>query len=380
MSAYKNKIILAVAGAGKTTELAKTALNEANYTNKKILLITYTVNGVNSLVSSIKENNLGMPNDKIEIMSWYHFLLNECILPYQKDFDRSVDIKGILFPDEIPKKNGLPIYTYKEKTKKARYLSSTNKAYSDNMADFLLQINKRNSGLFLKRLEDVYSNIFIDEVQDLNGEDLEILEELLKTNIKIFLMGDHRQSTFNTHNSQKYKKFKGINIKKIFQTWEKLGLIKIEEKLECHRSIQDICSFADMLYPSEAKAISLNKNLTELDGVFLVKEEDVIKFYNLYHPFVLKWNIKINTLGLKSTNFGDSKALTKERVLLFPTQPLLSFYIDGKPINKDVSKYYVALTRARQSICIVVKKFPDKDFFEDVTIEDIKLKKLTLVV
>ena len=104
MSAYKNKIILAVAGAGKTTELAKTALNEANYTNKKILLITYTVNGVNSLVSSIKENNLGMPNDKIEIMSWYHFLLNECILPYQKDFDRSVDIKGILFPDEIPKK------------------------------------------------------------------------------------------------------------------------------------------------------------------------------------------------------------------------------------------------------------------------------------
>ena len=156
MNASKNKIILAVAGAGKTTELAKQALAKARQTDKKILLITYTINGVNSLLNTIKQNNLGVINHNIEIMSWYKFLLNECILPYQRDFNINIDIKGILFTNEVPKKNNLPVYTFKNKTDMARYVTLSKKAYSDTMSDFLIQINKINNGLFVKRLEDVY--------------------------------------------------------------------------------------------------------------------------------------------------------------------------------------------------------------------------------
>ncbi len=378
MNASKNKIILAVAGAGKTTELAKQALAKARQTDKKILLITYTINGVNSLLNTIKQNNLGVINHNIEIMSWYKFLLNECILPYQRDFNININIKGILFTNEVPKKNNLPVYTFKNKTDMARYVTLSKKAYSDTMSDFLIQINKINNGLFVKRLEDVYSDIFIDEVQDLNGEDLEIIEELLKSNINICLIGDHRQSTFNTHSSQKYKRYKGSNIKEFFKIWENSGLVNIEEKLECHRSIQDICSFADMLYPKESKAKSLNKVKTELDGVFLIKQEDIIDFNNMLHPFVLRWDKRENTCGLNATNFGDSKALTKERTLIFPTKPMIDFYLDNKTIDSDVSKYYVALTRAKQSICIVVDKFPQRDFLEDYNFREINLKKFVL--
>ena len=45
----------------------------------------------------------------------------------------------------------------------------------------------------------------------------------------------------------------------------------IEEKLECHRSIQDICDFADILYPNESKAQSRHECASDFKGVFLMK-------------------------------------------------------------------------------------------------------------
>lgn len=379
MSVLKNKVILAVAGAGKTTQLSIDALEKSKTTAKRILLLTYTNNGIGCLIEKIKQNNFGVLQHNIDIMSWYKFILNECVIPYQKDFRKDIDIKGVLFTEDVPKdRNGAPIYRFKKKIDKSRYISSTNKIYSDNMADFLLQISDKENPLYIKRLESIYSDIYIDEVQDLNGEDLEILLQLLKSSINIYLIGDHRQATFNTHNSTKFKKYTGSNIKLIFEEWQKQGLLNIEEKLECHRSIQDICDFADMLYPNESKAQSRHECASDFKGVFLILTKDVLKFTQIYQPFILRWNSGVRTQSLYATNFGESKALTKNSTLIFPTKPLINFYLENQTITSDVSKYYVALTRARDCICIVIDKFPEKDFLDDFVFEDIKLKKFNI--
>ncbi len=379
MNVSKNKVILAVAGSGKTTQLAKEALLKILNNEKRVLILTYTLNGIQCIKNAIKELNMGILDDRIDIMSWYSFLLNECVLPYQKDFDINLKIRGILFTNETPKDaRGNPVYMYEKKSSLKRYITKSGKAYSDNLSDFLLQINAKDNGLYIKRLSDVYSDIFIDEVQDLNGEDLIILEDLLKSNIKIYLIGDHRQATFNTHFTQKFKQFNGSNIKSKFKIWETMSLLNIEEKTECHRSIQEICDFANMLYPNEPEAKSCYEKQTILDGVYLLLEKDIKSFIDKFDPFILRWNNKRDTLGFTATNYGESKALTKERILIFPTKPFLDFYLNNKKIENDVSKYYVAVTRARQSICIVVDKFVDRDYLEDFNIHGIQLKKFNM--
>ncbi len=375
MNVSKNNVILAVAGAGKTTELTKTALKKTETTKRKLIL-SYTNNGLSCIKEKIIENNNGVLSENIEIMSWSKFLLNECLKPYQKDFIDNLSIKGLVFLEEVPKNaKGLPLYVFKKKSDVERYVTTNKNLYYDNMAELIVEISKKNNDLFINRLEDIYSEIYIDEVQDLNGEDLEIIEKLLSSKIIITLIGDHRQATFNTHSSQKFKKYNGKNIKLLFQEWKNRNLVNISELLECHRSIADICKFADMLYPLESKSKSLNTTETNLDGIYFICEKEVPKYIEKFNPFLLRYNKRCNTLNYPAINFGDSKALTKERILIFGTKPFLDFYLNNKPITSDPSKYYVAVTRARQSVCIVVPKKLSKPFLEDCSINEVNLQK-----
>ena len=60
--------------------------------------------------------------------------------------------------------------------------------------------------MLIERISTLFKHIFIDEVQDLAGFDLEIIKFLLKTDSEIKLFGDPRQVTYHTHFSSKYKK------------------------------------------------------------------------------------------------------------------------------------------------------------------------------
>jgi len=59
-------------------------------------------------------------------------------------------------------------------------------------------------------------------------------------------------------------------------------------------------------------------------------------------------------MGLPAINFGASKGRTYERVLIFPTKPMLD-YLARSDISKlkDRSKFYVAVTRAKYSVAFV---------------------------
>jgi DNA helicase-2/ATP-dependent DNA helicase PcrA len=54
-------------------------------------------------------------------------------------------------------------------------------------------------------------------------------------------------------------------------------------------------------------------------------------------------------------NFGGSKGLSFERVLIYPTKPIESWIKDNNSILQPISKsgFYVAVTRAKYSVGIV---------------------------
>ena len=63
----------------------------------------------------------------------------------------------------------------------------------------------------------------------------------------------------------------------------------------------------------------------------------------------------MDILGFNAINIGVSKGRTFNRVLIFPTRPMLD-YLKTEDISKagDKSKLYVAITRAKYSVAFVV--------------------------
>ena len=93
------------------------------------------------------------------------------------------------------------------------------------------------------------------------------------------------------------------------------------------------------------------------DGVFLVRKQDVNHYLKTFSPVQLR--LQKNSKGVnklfKAMNFGISKGLTFDRVLIFPTKDMESWLINRSIILKKKTKahLYVSLTRAKFSVAIV---------------------------
>lgn len=85
--------------------------------------------------------------------------------------------------------------------------------YSDKFAKFVVKANELTGGMVIKRIGKIYSYIFVDEIQDMAGYDLEIIKCLFSLNSDVLLVGDPRQVTYHTHDEAKYKKYTDGNIK-----------------------------------------------------------------------------------------------------------------------------------------------------------------------
>ena len=66
-------------------------------------------------------------------------------------------------------------------------------------------------------------------------------------------------------------------------------------------------------------------------------------------------------------NFGESKGLSFDRVLIYPTQNMVGWVKDNDFVLKNEvrAKLYVGITRARRSATIVMD-YDHKDIFEGI--------------
>lgn len=365
----KNEIIFAVAGAGKTYDICNQALSELPI-NKKILIVTYTHKGIESIKKELKKQNFGIINFNIKIKTWHSFLLSELIKPYQKYITNRINkIKSIDFSNMYGEK----AINYNKRGTKMHYLSSEKYINCNYASEFIVDCNTLSGGKVIARLEEIYSHIFFDEVQDMAGEDFKIFDLLVDSNINTYYVGDHRQATFSTHNAKKNKSISGINVIKYFQNLEGQKKAIIKYNSTSRRFNKSICDFANLIFDDDFEIQTCMTETTAHDGVYLIKEEDANIYCKEYKPVILKYDIKTK-IECESLNFGQCKGMTFDRVLIYPNGPYLKF-LKGNKLESP-SKYYVAATRPKYSLTFVVEELFENEKFklEEMIIDDKKIK------
>lgn len=352
-----NKLIIASAGAGKTTFLVNKALANKN---KKILITTYTEANEAEIIKKIITLNKSIPQN-LTVQTWFAFLLKHWVRPYQGAIYVK-KINGMILVNSMSAvkfrtNKGIPI-CYKESEIENHYFSKNQKIYSDKISKFGLKCCKQSNGVLLKRLERIYDCIFIDEVQDLAGNDLEIIKLMLKSNIRVTMVGDPRQVTYLTHLEAKYKKYRNGRIAEFLQNECKKIQFTIDYKTlaTSYRCNSSICNYASKLYPNFRIMQSSQSTSTNHDGIYLVSSKDVDKYLNEFNPVQLRISsTKKTNPNYDVYNFGASKGLSFNRVLIYPTKKIIQWIKDHEYNLTDTTraKFYVALTRARYSVGII---------------------------
>lgn len=343
LSAMDNIAILAAAGSRKTEHIVNSALA---ITEGRVLITTYTNENQRHIVSRI-EQKVGVIPRNIAIMGWFTFLIKQCAKPYQRTMTgKPLLIRGLNF------KGSRNRFTPKSNLK--YYLDCNSDLYRNGVSDFVVTLNEKTNGIVVERLERVFVNIFIDEVQDLVGYDLDVLDILLSSGIKLMLVGDPRQHTFATNMSPRNKKYRRAGLANWFT--ERSGLCAFEERNYSYRCNQAICDFADAIYPKLPPTKSIGVPITGHDGIFTINIKNIVEYVADHQPVtVLRYDKNVNTQDLPAMNIGVAKGSTHDRVVIFPTQPMLKYLADGDETQlKSPEKLYVAITRARFSVAFVV--------------------------
>lgn len=353
-----NIFIYAAAGSGKTTELVERALS---IKNSRILITTYTNANLRSIIEMI-EKKVGSIPENITIKTWFLFLLEDCIRPYQNYLYKINRINRIFYVKGISAKyyNSSDIEKY--------YFGESGSIYSDKLADFAFKCNKISSNRTIIRLEKCYKYIFIDEAQDLAGYDFDLLELIINSEINIIAVADGRQNTFDTTPSQKNKKYAN-DILLFFNEMYKRHKGNLLTHDKSHRCNSEICNFACKIFPDKPPFYSSNDYITNHDGIFFITDDQLDLYQTIYKPQILSLKKPMGKYKfLKTMNFGISKGLSFDRVLIIPTQDIIRFLksFDHKCFaDKTRCKFYVAVTRAKYSVV----------FLTDSKVKNLNIKK-----
>lgn len=355
----RHHLMIAGAGAGKTTFLVERSLSLSGYT----LIVTYTIRNSEEIRAKIREKNHGVIPGNIEVLPWDTFLIQHGAKPFRRSLcfsngEPAPRINGMLFvnsqDDGAPRCMKSKQYGY--------YMTKQGQIYSDKLAKYVCQCDDASRGAVINRITGCYNRIYIDEVQDLAGYDLEIVNRFLhQTQAEIVMTGDPRQFIFRTHWEKKNQPYNTGKIDayvtdKCSDTDCSIDYKTLNRSYRCR---PELCSFSSLLYDDFPPVESRTAYEDSLhDGVFLVSEEDVNYYLQKMHPVQLRWDMRTKVNAEAPTfNMGEAKGITFDRVLIYPTADMLKWVSDhDHDLSQEArSKFYVALTRARYSVGIVCK-------------------------
>lgn len=356
----KSKCIIAAAGSGKTTYLVKKALGVNR--DERVLITTFTRENEAEIRKKFIKKNKSIPGN-VTIQTWWSFLLEHGVRPFQ-NFITDKPIKGLKLTANRSgvryKTRGRPVY-WGQQNVEPFYFNGARQIYSDKISIFVMKSNQLTKGAVVDRISKIYSHIFVDEVQDLAGYDLDILHALMKE-ISVILVGDPRQVTYHTHHSGKHKQYKdGLIDKFVDDKCNDVCEIDDETLSSSYRCHANICSYSSSLFPDLPVVESLSDLRTSHDGVFFMPTAELDAYLAHYKSMQLRYSrsIRVNE-NYPVCNFGESKGLTFSRVVIYPTDSIKRYLTGEKELaNSTLCKFYVALTRARYSSMIVWDNPPE---------------------
>lgn len=335
-------LILAVAGAGKTTEIINNIKKD-----DKTLIITYTENNYNILKNNIIKKFKGIP-DNIKIYTYFTFLYRFCFLPLKKGFK----VKGLDF-NSNPNKyiKAKDINYYYNRVSKKMYHNRLAKICSDYFIDDII-----------KRIEKYFNYIYIDEIQDFASHDFNLLLNLIKTNCNILLVGDFYQHTFDTSrdgnvNSNLYNDYNNyINKIKNSDSNIKVDTVNFLKSKRCSKQVCEfITEYLKIKIESYNNHDSIIREIDDENTIEKIANDDNI--VKLFYQNSKKYDMK------NKDNWGNSKGNTYINTCVVLNKNSYEKYKKHK-LNELPSstknKLYVALSRATNDVYIINEKYLDK--------------------
>jgi hypothetical protein len=361
----ENKIVIAAAGSGKTTYLVEEAVK---IKGERVLITTYTESNEAEIRQKFFEL-VGYVPANVVIMTWFSFLITHGIKPFQ----------GVLFEFQVrgmvlvSTPSGIRFYNSKgigvpwpEETIDKHFFDPTSRVYSDRLPKLVIRCNEKSGGAVIDRISRVFPHVFVDEVQDLAGYDLDILAALARSSVRLLMVGDPRQVTYLTHHERRYQKYADGGIVDLLRNeLPKKVPVDIDETTlnRSHRNSAVICTVSSRLFPAlpasqACDRVRCRTGPAAWNGVFILRTADYAHYLATVRPMQLR--DKITSPGVDhrwpAMNFGESKGRGFDHVVILPTEPMRRWLsdpaMDLKPQSR--AKFYVALTRGRHSVAIAM--------------------------
>ena len=332
------KLILAVAGSGKTRHLIECLSLE-----RRSIILTYTINNTENLRRRVIQKFGFLPKN-IRIHTYFSFLYQFCFQPLYQDASQA---KGISF------KNA-PFKDWRKKSDVTHYfIPNLRILYANRLAKFFLEFDTDGLSSVKQRLEKYYDDMFVDEFQDFASYDFDFICELAKTRVKCQFVGDYHQHTFDTSRDGQFKKNLHASEDRFLNEVRKHGIeIDTTTLSKSYRCSPLVASFVrDSLgiemgskRQDETKIVFVE---SQAEAFSLLRDDDIIKL--VYQ--------NSRKMDFFSMNWGASKGLDDFHdvcIILNKKQFEQTQNLKAQEMNqKTLKKLYVACTRAKRDIFFV---------------------------
>ena len=417
VKSLENTLVVAGAGSGKTFTIVnkiKYLLDNNIYKENELLIISFTNESVNDLKRKIDYNLdimtfhklaitlINNPDMKISNEYYLKFIINEYFNSYGKyNKKQNKLIKRILQEMDIDNLKKL-IFTfinlYKSNYNDINYLLNLyqkshfiNKIYfkiileiyhiynqeleSSNLYDFNDMIKIATNNIINNQIKTNYKYIIIDEFQDTSLNRFKLINAIIKqNNAKIFVVGDDYQSIY---------RFTGCNLD-IFLNFNKLvnnlNIINLDYNYRNPKEIIDVANSFIMKNKNQIKKETIClKNINKPIKICFYKNkrtaiEKILKYIDSKYLILGRNNKDKDLFNVQDKPFltiHKSKGLEEDNIILINltnnNNSLPSKIKNHKIINKIIKTdyypyeeerrlFYVALTRTRNNIYLLVPK------------------------
>ena len=417
VKSLENTLVVAGAGSGKTFTIVnkiKYLLDNNIYKENELLVISFTNESVNDLKRKIDYNLdimtfhklaitlINNPDMKISNEYYLKYIINEYFNSYGKyNKKQNKLIKRILQEMDIDNLKKL-IFTfinlYKSNYNDINYLLNLyqknhfiNKIYfkiileiyhiynqeieSSNLYDFNDMIKIATNNINNNIIKTNYKYIIIDEFQDTSLNRFKLIDAIMKqNNAKIFVVGDDYQSIY---------RFSGCNLD-IFLNFNKLvsnlNIINLDYNYRNPKEIIDVANSFIMQNKNQIKKETIClKNINKPIKICFYKNkrtaiEKILKYIDTKYLILGRNNKDKDLFNVQDKPFltiHKSKGLEEDNIILINltnnNNSLPSKIKNHKIINKLIKTdyypyeeerrlFYVALTRTRNNIYLLVPK------------------------
>lgn len=356
------RIILAVAGSGKTYHICHTI-----DPLKRNLILAFTHENVFNIQKELIDA-FGVIPKLTTVSTFDSFVYHNLILPYEPSIGAhfgcnefaSKGITTINPPPQLVKSGGgkmVPNVRYVAKNKLGHYVDGGLRYYCSTLSELALQVKHGRNSLVKRaaeRLNFFYDAIHIDEFQDFREHDYDLITKLSKVLNDVILVGDYHQHSVSALNNSGKPFAKGkseVGYAEFLEALQAEGFEVDEVSLrESRRCAPSVCSFVRNKLGIEI----VSSGNSEGEIIWIEEDPDVILSDDRITKLVYN---KSESYTFRSMNWSYSKGDTLDSACVILTDSLEKLSEDDFTVKglsrATINKLYVALTRSCGDVYLI---------------------------